>query len=405
MHMSKLNMREVYTQQQALLANLHHREEDVSSLSKESQDLLLDSGLNFLSDGLTLISIIFTVMMIKTMSEMENRVFQKFSDRSKEPSSNNTVVWLILGGFLAAGLLSFMYLNSSAKIAEEVKRGTKAYDSSDFTTAYSILSKEDLSSDKAAQYYLGLMHLNGQGVSKDNELAKKWLEKSAEQGDADAQTMLGYMYANGLTNSANPAVEAFNWYKKSAEQGNSVGQNNLAMCYMKGNGTEMDTVEALRYIKLSVDQNYSMALNNLAWMYANGRCVEKNLSESYNYYLKSAQLGDASGQRDLAMCYWNATGVNENFPEAENWLRKEVAQGDPDAHWFLGVLLYNGLSGTANQTEALELLNKAVSLGVQGAADFLAKIGQDVTTESMPAPESGDGIVEAADSAYAPAAH
>jgi hypothetical protein len=41
MHMSKLNMREVYAQQQALLADLHHSEEDVSSLSKESQDLLL----------------------------------------------------------------------------------------------------------------------------------------------------------------------------------------------------------------------------------------------------------------------------------------------------------------------------------------------------------------------------
>jgi serine/threonine protein kinase/TPR repeat protein len=352
---------------------------------EESQDLLLDSGLNFLSDGLTLVSIIFTIMMVKTMSEMEHQVFRKFSgSKEAEPVKNNGV-WFILGSFLAVGLMSFLYLNSSAEIAEEVKRGTKAYDSSDFTTAYSIFSKDDLSSDKVAQYHLGLMHLYGQGVSEDNELAKKWLEKSAEQDDADAQTMLGYMYENGLTNSANPAVEAFNWYKKSAEQGNSVGQNNLGMCYMQGTGTEIDTIEAFRYVKLSADQNCTQAFNNLAWMYENGRCVEKNLTETYNYYLKSAQLGDAEGERNLALCYWNGTGVAKSFPEADSWLRKAVAQNDPYSHWYLGILLENGIAALSSMDAAVEEYKKAADLGVQEAKDRLRELGYQYTEPSASA--------------------
>lgn len=348
----------------------------------ENDDYLLTSGINILSDGVDLIAIVLTIMMIQKVSEMEFRVFRKYSGKQDAESGNNRILWFILGGFLIASLGSFIYIRSMAETAEQVKLGTDAYNRSDYTTAYSIFSKEDVCEDKVAQYHLGMMHLYGQGVSEDKELAKKWFEKSAEQEDADAQTMLGYMYENGLTNSGNAEVEAFNWYKKSAEQGNSVGQNNLGMCYMEGRGTNVDTVEALRYVQLSADQNFTLALNNLAWMYANGRCVEKNLTESFNNYMKSAQLGDADGQRELARCYWEGTGVGNNFTEAENWLRKSVDQGNPDAHWFLGIMLWNGLSGNANQTEALNLLNKGVRLGSNGAADFLREIGYSAPVDS-----------------------
>ena len=43
----------------------------------------------------------------------------------------------------------------------------------------------------AAQYNLGAMCANGQGVSKDYIEAVKWLRKAAEQGHAEAQFRLG----------------------------------------------------------------------------------------------------------------------------------------------------------------------------------------------------------------------
>ena len=51
--------------------------------------------------------------------------------------------------------------------------------------------------DAEAQYNLGLMYVNGEGVPKDDAEAVRWYRLAAEQGDASAQHNLGVMYANG----------------------------------------------------------------------------------------------------------------------------------------------------------------------------------------------------------------
>ena len=42
-----------------------------------------------------------------------------------------------------------------------------------------------------------LMYANGQGVPQDYAEAVKWYRLAADQGDADAQSYLGVMYAKG----------------------------------------------------------------------------------------------------------------------------------------------------------------------------------------------------------------
>ena len=48
----------------------------------------------------------------------------------------------------------------------------------------------------------------------------KWWRSAAEQGDVDAQYNLGIMYNNGQGVPENKA-EAVNWYRLAAEQGNA----------------------------------------------------------------------------------------------------------------------------------------------------------------------------------------
>ena len=48
-----------------------------------------------------------------------------------------------------------------------------------------------------AQYNLGAMYDNGEGVEQDFKEAVKWYRKAAEQGQVYAQSNLGGMYANG----------------------------------------------------------------------------------------------------------------------------------------------------------------------------------------------------------------
>ena len=42
----------------------------------------------------------------------------------------------------------------------------------------------------SAQYMLGRRYLYGDGIAKDEEQARRWLEKAAAQGDLDAQATL-----------------------------------------------------------------------------------------------------------------------------------------------------------------------------------------------------------------------
>lgn len=42
--------------------------------------------------------------------------------------------------------------------------------------------------DPAAQTLLGVMLINGDGVSADKEAGYKWLEKAAKNGDAQEKT-------------------------------------------------------------------------------------------------------------------------------------------------------------------------------------------------------------------------
>ncbi len=53
-------------------------------------------------------------------------------------------------------------------------------------------------SDPDAQYNLGAMYANGQGVPQDEVESFRWFRLAAEQGHAEAQYSLGVMYSLGL---------------------------------------------------------------------------------------------------------------------------------------------------------------------------------------------------------------
>ena len=71
-----------------------------------------------------------------------------------------------------------------------------------------------------AQYYLGIMYLNGQGVAPDPKEAGRWLTSAAEQGVAQAQYRLGQLYAKGQGVSKDMEI-AYAWFGVAAHLGNT----------------------------------------------------------------------------------------------------------------------------------------------------------------------------------------
>ena len=75
--------------------------------------------------------------------------------------------------------------------------GVAAHRKGDYATTLRLLRPFADRGNATAQYALGLMYYNGQGVSQDYAAAVSWYRKAADQGDDSAQFNLGAMYDNG----------------------------------------------------------------------------------------------------------------------------------------------------------------------------------------------------------------
>ena len=95
--------------------------------------------------------------------------------------------------------------------------GLTAYRGGDYATAHRELTPLAEQGDAVAQYNLGVLYRDGQGVPQDYKTAVKWTRLAAEQGDADAQHNLGSMYRKGQ-GVLQDYKTARKWYRLSAEQ-------------------------------------------------------------------------------------------------------------------------------------------------------------------------------------------
>ena len=71
--------------------------------------------------------------------------------------------------------------------------------------------------DAFAQFSLGVMYSNGEGVPQDYAEAVRWYRLAADQGDARAQLNLGVKYRNG-EGTPQDFVEAHMWANLAASQ-------------------------------------------------------------------------------------------------------------------------------------------------------------------------------------------
>ena len=83
-----------------------------------------------------------------------------------------------------------------------------------------------------AQYSLGLLYANGQGVPKDDAQARQWYEKAAAQGSRYVQGWLGLIYANGR-GMPQDLVQAHLWLSMAAAQGNKMARQERNKVIMK----------------------------------------------------------------------------------------------------------------------------------------------------------------------------
>jgi len=103
------------------------------------------------------------------------------------------------------------------------------------------------------------------GFAADTPQAADW-RKKAGAGDANSQELMGECYADDASSDGIPLdyAEAVKWYRLAAEQGNADAQNNLGYMYYSGNGVPKNLVQAHVWLNIAGANGNELAKKNLA---------------------------------------------------------------------------------------------------------------------------------------------
>ena len=160
--------------------------------------------------------------------------------------------------------LTFAVLLGSAGVSAsaDLNKGLSAFKRGDFITALREWKPLAEQGNSLAQYNVGLIYNNGNGIPRDAITAAEWFRLAADQGDVRAQYMLGVMYArgDGVSKDLKTSVK---WFKTSAEQGFPLAQYNLAFSFYDGSGIARDLVSAYMWFKLAAFSGYKPAVKNI----------------------------------------------------------------------------------------------------------------------------------------------
>ena len=165
------------------------------------------------------------------------------------------------------------------------------------------------------------------------------LRRAAEQGTAAAQFNLGGLYYDG-EGVPQDYGEAVRWYRLAADQGYAAAQHLLAAMYAYGHGVPQDYGEALRWDRLAADQGLAGAQAALGAMHYNGLGVPRDYGEAVRWYRLAADQGYAHAQAALGLMYIGGWGVPQDYIAAHMWTNLAAAQGDENAR-----KLRDGLAG------------------------------------------------------------
>ena len=261
-------------------------------------------------------------------------------------------------------------------------------DKSDFE----ILLDKAGDGDSEAQYNVGWIYSTGQSelhgyesVAIDDAEALKWFRMAAEQDNSKAQYAIGVMYYNG-EGVTKDFAEAEKWYRKAADQDNSSAQNAIGGMYYNGEGVTKDFAEAIKWFQKAADQDYANAQYNVGVMYYRGESIKKDYDLAAGWFQKAADQGFAKAEEVLNVINKEAGVIPmpKDELEASNWTLKLIELDYASLQIELDSVrkqLTAGLDVNSIDEKGISLLHKAVIIGNIDLVKLLVENGADLDIE------------------------
>ncbi|MFZ6773259.1 tetratricopeptide repeat protein [Undibacterium sp. SXout7W] len=202
--------------------------------------------------------------------------------------------------------------------ADDFEDGVNLYENQEMSEAADAFQAAADKDNADAQFNLGLMYLNGEGIEENYQQAMHWFEQSAAQNNVRAQVNLARMYAKGkgVAPDYNTAVS---WFKKAADQGYADAQYSLGVLYVTGNGTSLDFNKAKDLFQQAADQNNASAQYQLGLMYFKGKGMTVDKVEAYKWMTLAGEYDDAVTFREYARQSMSEEQIEEATATAREW--------------------------------------------------------------------------------------
>ena len=188
-----------------------------------------------------------------------------------------------------------------------------------YTQAAENYRKAAESGDIIAQYKLALAYAAGLGVKQDTQQSTKWLTLAAEQGNSDAQNMLGYWLLTGRNGIKKDTEKGIEWCLKAAAQNNVNAENNLYHMYSEYSD-RYDPKQYIYWLRRAAEHGDTDAQWQLGSHYEKGDCkdIEKDYQQAIYWYQRGAGRG-SDCTFSLARMYGEGKGVSKDLKAEEFW--------------------------------------------------------------------------------------
>jgi TPR repeat protein len=174
-----------------------------------------------------------------------------------------------------------------------------------------------------AQYLLGIYHANGSnGLKKDPAEAKKWYSLAADSGKKEAECQLGII----LYNEKNYG-EAKQWLEKSAKQGHFLAYTYIGFLHLRGLGVDKNEAKGIEWIRKAAEKKDPNALMVLGMLSAKGEGMAKDDTAAFKFYLAAAERNNHKAMQFLGLAYRDGKGITADADKAADWLAKSVKVG------------------------------------------------------------------------------
>lgn len=211
----------------------------------------------------------------------------------------------------------------------------------------------------------------------DPRAALDWFAQAAAHGQTEAMTQAGLMVANGLGVGAPNYIAAAQWFQQGAEGGDTDAMVSLADCYLRGKGIAPNTVKAIELLRAAAALHHPAAMNMLGDLYNKGLpgVLARDPHAAYELISRAARMGYLDAQANLGVLLVNGVGTAPDRARAFALWRDGAQRGNATCMYFYAQALEDVDMPSFNPVEARKWYSESARLGNTAAAAWCRRHG------------------------------